>query len=161
MREELDLLFLPSRISVRTGPRLELFKLTPDPSLLQTFLPSLMSFVARQAFSVVSIQTHNPNSGNSPFFLALLRSPVQTRTASRPARFLSSSSVLRKGLPLPGINPDAIYAQLHRFFPCRLRPGPIPQGTQGLQASAKGSTSRVFTSPSTSTLTRDLCLGCQ
>jgi len=36
--------------------------------------------------------------------------PVQTRTAPRPARFLSPPSVLRQtGLPLPGVYPDAVY----------------------------------------------------
>ena len=39
-------------------------------------------------------------------------------------------------------------SKLYRFGACRFRPGLIPQGTQGLQASAKGTAcSRVLTRP--------------
>jgi len=62
-----------------------------------------------------------------------------------------------KGLFLPGINLDAIYAQLFRFTPCRFRPGLVPKKTQGLQASAKGTTSRVLTRPQPQPI-RDLVL---
>ena len=133
----------PVKISVRTGPRLEPVLSSTSPpihlSLKLSTLPSCPSSLGKPSRSCVAKFTAK-NPGNSPFFPSLLGSPVQTRTASRSARFLSSSSVLRKGLPFPGIHPDAIYAQLCRSFLRRLCPGLVPQGTQGLQASAKGTT---------------------
>jgi len=70
-----------------------LFKLTPDSSLLPTFLPS--AHVLCRPFGR-SYPNSQPTSRKFTNFLAPLRSPVQARTASRSARFLSSYSVLRK-----------------------------------------------------------------
>jgi len=162
VRQYRDLLFLSSRISVRAGPtpgtRL-LFKLT------RSFFPANLSpspRVLHRRTSPLSrtYPVHNPKPRNLPFFLALLRSPVRTRTDSGAARFLSSSSVPRKGLPLWNRSKRDI-CSTPPFHPRRFRPGPVPQRTQGLQASAKGTTSCVFTGPSTSTPTRDLFLCCQ
>ena len=79
-REELDLLFHPSRTSVRTGLRLEPALSLNSPPIILSFKPlhsPLMSFVTGQALSVVRIQIYSPNPGNPPFFLAHLRSPVR------------------------------------------------------------------------------------
>ena len=85
-----------NRATPRTRP---LFALTPDPSLVQTFRPS-PHVLRRQASPLGrAYQNLQPKFRKFTVFLALSRSPVQTRTASRSARFLSSSSVLRKGLP--------------------------------------------------------------
>jgi len=112
---ELGLLFLPSRISVRTGLHLEPVLPSNSPTIRISFKPFYppwhKSFIARQA----------PRS-NSPFFPSPLRSPVQTfkfqvRVASRSARFPSSSSVLRKRLSLPEINLDTILGSTLPFHP--------------------------------------------
>ena len=132
----------PVQISVRTGPRLEPVLSSTSPpihlSLKLSTLPSCPSSPGKPSRSCVAKFTAKILEIHCFFFPSLLGSPVQTRTASRSARFLSSSSVLRKGLPLPEIHPDAMHAQLcHSFLP-RLCPGLVSQGTQSLQASAKG-----------------------
>jgi len=146
------------RASSSTGLRLEPGRSSNSPRSVTPSNPSalhLRPFVARQTPSVARIQIHRQNSRKFTISITYLCSPVQIpRTASRSMRFLSMSSptVLRKGLSLPGIHPGATHAQLCRFVSRRFRPGPVPQGTQGLQASAKGTPSRVFTRPSTSRL---------
>ena len=71
VREGLHLLFLPLRISVRTGPRLEPVLPSTSPRSISpsNFPPSLMSFVARQALSVVRTQIHSQILEIYHFFL--------------------------------------------------------------------------------------------
>jgi len=150
VREELDLLFLPSRLSVRTGLRLELVlssKSLPIPPSCPS-PPGKPSRLCASKFATEIPEIYD--------FLVHLLPPVRARSVSRSARSLRSSSVLREGLPISVIDPDAMYTQLHRSVRCRFCSEPVPQGTRGLQASAKGTTSRVVTGPTTSAPIRDL-----
>ena len=108
-----------------------------------------MSFVARQAFSVVRVQIHNRNSEFLRFFSDLCVHPFRHGLLPGPpghCRLPPSSERVR-------FVSEYLYrawmdSKLYRFGACRFRPGLIPQGTQGLQASAKGTAcSRVLTRP--------------
>jgi len=109
-----------------------------------------------QALLVVGIQftTHTPEIYGFSRTLALARLDIGwSQVREVPVILLCR----RKGLSLARINLDAVYIQLYRFTPRRFRLRLVPQWTQGLQASTKGTMSLVFTGPPASIL-RDLVL---
>ena len=129
-----------------------------DPNRVPLFLPSnllapsVISFVAKQAF---------PRPGNSRLSLTLVS---QTRTASRPTRFRPSSKMV---CCFP---PESTQTQYELnstvLCPCGTCTGLIiPQRTQGLQTSVKGSTHVSTLSPvlDPQKLIHDSspCLGCR
>jgi len=94
-----------------------------DPSLLQTFLPSL--HVLRRQASPLG-RAHPNSQPKSRKFTIFSRTLAFTHADTDylqvrevPVIFLCPP----KGLPLPRINPGAISAQLHRFTSCRFHPG--------------------------------------
>jgi len=118
------------------------------PSPLNSFSPSPMQFVARQAFSVVRVSTHNSNPGGLRFFLTLVCC-YSDMGCFQVARLLSLCFTHRKGLLFSRAQPDAIHiTQLYCcYFSRRFRSGPVPQETRGIQASAEGISFPVFIHP--------------
>jgi len=141
----------------------KLFFLLPHLPPLNFSLPSPMSFVVRQALSVVRIQIRNPNPGDLRFFLTFAHGDsdadcFQARQAPLVILCPPKGSALLQNSPRRDT-----HTQFYRFAPRRFRPRFVPQGTQGIQASAKGTTSRVFTCPrpQNSFITSSISLGCQ
>ena len=143
VREELDLLFPPSGISVRTGLRLEpVPSRSISPSNLST-LPSCPSPSGKPS-RVSKSTTHTPEIYDFSRTLAFTRSDTDCfQTHEVPVIFLHP----QEGLLPSGTHIGTIYAQIHRCISRRFRPGLVSQGAQGLQTSAKGTTSRASTPP--------------
>ena len=153
--EELDLLFLPFRISVRTGLHLEPILPSNPPSVhLSTKPPTFPSCPSSPGKPLSRTYPNlQPTSQKLPFFLYSCVHPCKYRLLPGPRGSRHPPLSSKKGCS-PGIHPDVICAQLYRFTPRRSPPGPVPRRTQGLQGSAKGTASCVFTGPSISTLTQ-------
>jgi len=144
--------FLRCRISVRIGLRLlDLTLVYISCQTLQTSPYILRRHASPPGRGCPDLQLQSRKFTYSP---TLLRSPVQTWTVSKSTRFLSPSSSLEK--VCPSLKSTQTRHKLNStVYPAYISSGTSTRGTQGLQASAKGSTYHAFTGLPTSKLICD------